>query len=489
MIEDLISGNSPVWMRAVMVREGDDIVTRCCVVTQGQLLPIEVRVNIPKLIAAMRALGMDRQFAGQDAVSGFGSFLKKAAKTITHNKIVKAVGKVASKVVHNPVAQFAFPGVALGLHNASVLTGGKGILPGPIGDIVNAGVKTTASVVLPGVGPKAIEATQKLGKAIRSGQSPLSALPSIGLGALDFVAPKAAAALGVGLKTVLSASAAGNIAAAAKTAQQQVALGKAAAQSLAAGKVDPKRAMPLVQAALATRAKVQALAPALARQVVASNQVKASLATIAAKAKAGSPDAKLAASVIAKSQKALDAVKKVQVQAAGGTPGLLITSDGRIVKAPKGRFMLRTSTTARPDLLYRGPRDPVMKGSFSAVSGYGDAREKFSAYVDRSALKPGDKVKFGLWQHGRVVQRTGIVESTDGNSLTVRVAKANGHDAALHRIYSEQVKAVKVGGHASWGGDDDPGNELDGPLYPITHEGGRVLLDDLGDRDPGWLTP
>src|SRR5262245_64245585 len=91
---------TPVWLRAVMVQEGDDVVTRCCVVTQGQFFPIEVRVNVPQLVKQLRALGIK---PGPDAqVSGFGSFLKKAVKAVTKNKIVKTVTKTVGKVIKNP---------------------------------------------------------------------------------------------------------------------------------------------------------------------------------------------------------------------------------------------------------------------------------------------------------------------------------------------------------------------------------------------------
>ncbi len=54
MSYDLIGGAQPVWLKAVMVREGDDVVTRCCIVTGGEFFPIEVRVNIPGLIRQAR---------------------------------------------------------------------------------------------------------------------------------------------------------------------------------------------------------------------------------------------------------------------------------------------------------------------------------------------------------------------------------------------------------------------------------------------------
>lgn len=369
----------PVWLRAVTTREGDDIVTRCCVVTQGDLFPIEVRVNLPALVAQARALGLI-----QDAsVAGFGSFLKKAVKSITHNKIVKAVTGTVKKVVSNPVVQLANPIAAIAIHTTAKAATGRGTIKGAAGRVVDAGTAVATA----------------------------AAGPAASAGALKFVSSKATAALGVGLKTAMSARLGGTVAAVAKTAAGQVALGKKAAAVVNAQKTPALKAAalskvkPLIQRAVAVQKTVQKTAPALAKKVVVSSKVKASLASIAAKAKAGNADARLAAAVIARSNRALDEVARLRQQYAGGVPGLVITPGGRIVKAPRGKFTMTASTApkgSQPSTLYRGPKDPPLKGVFSAVSG------------------------------------------------------------------------------PSWGGYDDPGNQYEGPLGPITHPDGRVLLDDLG---------
>jgi len=380
----------PLWVRAVMVREGDDVVTRCCVVTPDsagmpQVFPIEVRVNVPRLIAMMRALGLEE--ATGDQVGGFGSFLKKAVKSVTHNKVVKAVGKVVGKVAKNPVLQLANPALAISAHTISRGAGGKGVIKGAAGALVDMGAAAATKA---------------------------APMPS----AMSFVSPKAAAALGVGIRAVTTARAAGVIAAVAKNAQVEVNRGKAAAQSiLQKTGADPAAAKALVQRAVNVRSNIQKAAPGLAKQVVLSSKVKASIANIADKARAGSTDARLAASVIARSAQALDTVSRLQQSAAGGVAGMLITADGRIVRAPRGRFVQRSSAALRPDVLYRGPKDPTLRGSFAAVS--------------------------GGWN---------------------------------------------VGATPSWGGSDDPGQEIDGPFYPVTPGGGGYQLEDLS-AVAGVLTP
>lgn len=447
MIEQVLVGAQPVWMRAVMVKEGDDVVTRCCVVTEGQFFPIEVRVNVPGLIKTLGGLGM-LPAPGQDGVAGIGSFLKKAAKAVTKNKLTKAVGGIVKKVVKNPVAQVAVaavnPGILLGMHNASVFTGGKGILPKPIAAVVNTASRSALGTVLPVIGPKSLDAVQRLGKQVRDGKNPLSALPSIGLGALDFVAPQASAALGIGLKTVMTAKAGSAIANVAKAAQAQVNAGKAAAQAVAAKKVPVAKVAPILKNAVATRAMVTKLAPQLAKKVVESSKVKKQLAAVQTAAKAGSKDAQQTASIVARAAKAINTVQNLQVNASGGIPGLLVTAQGKIVKAPRGRFLQRSGTVTRPDILYRGPKEPVMKGLFAAVSGC----------VGSDSLD---------------------VIDTEGFDFTDGYASVDGYEPHMS---------------PGWGGDDDPGNDIDGPRTPVHYEDGELFYD-RGEESagPGAWTP
>lgn len=368
---------TPVWMKAVSTREGSDIVTRCCVVAGGEFFPIEVRVNVPELARQLRATGL---LGSGDSVSGFGSFLKKAVRAVTKNKVTRAVSKAVSKVVKNPIVQLANPMMAISAHTLGKAATGKGTIKGPLGKVVDMG----ASAALSAAGPAA-----KLGNLMPK-------LPPVGAGALNFVRPQTAAALGVGMRTVSAARSGGVIAAAAKTVQN------AARHRPELGK------------------KVQALGPALAKKVVESSKVKASIANIAQKAKAGSVDARLAASVIARSSGALDRISALGQATTGGVAGLLITPDGRIVKAPRGKFLQKQSTSPRPETLYRGPKLPTLKGLFSAVSG-----------------------------------------------------------------------------SPEWGGHRDPGQEIDGPFYPVRDPGGSWPLDDYAAASApyaenavaGWLTP
>lgn len=381
----------PVWLRAVMVREGDDVVTRCCIVADGELFPIEVRVNVPELIRTAKALGLDR--TQRDTVGGFGSFLKKAVKSITKNKLVRSVGKIASKVVNNPVVQLANPIAAIAVHTTKKAVTGTGTIKGAAGKLVDAGASVTTKLI----------------------PSPLA-----------FISPKATAALGVGLKTVGIAKAGAVVSSVAKAAQSQVNLGKAAASALkqSGSNLSKSVLQAQVKKAVQVRQTVERNAPALAKKVQDAAKVKASIASIAEKAKAGSAEAREAAKVIAKSASAIDRIQSLTAQAGGGLPGLVITADGRIVRAPKGRFQLRTTTAPRgqAQVLYRGPRDPVLRGIFTAVSG-------------------------------------GVPERYDQDP--------------------------------AWGGHQDPGDELDGPLSPVRYSESWEL-DDYSALPGNWvgaLTP
>ncbi len=433
VMTSIVGSAKPVWLKAVMVREGDDVVTRCCVVTEGQFFPIEVRVNVPKLIATLQQLqklGLGPQ--GSDAVGGFGSWLKKAVKKVTHNKVTRAVGSVVSKVVKSPIVQIANPAFAITAHTLSKAATGKGTIKGAAGKLVDAGTAAVTKVV---------------------------PIPS----AMSFIGPKATAAFGVGLKAVTTARAAGVIGAVAKKAQAEVNLGKSAANALL-GKTaqNPAQARALVQRAVAVRSNVQKLAPQLAKQVVASAKVKASFAQIAAQAKAGSADALLAARVIARSSQALDQVQRLQQSIAGGVAGLLLTADGRIVKAPRGLFLQRSAVSSRPDTLYRGAKTASLKGSFSAVAGTKMRMPRTARYhhPEVSTLKQL-LAECTKRNHSLYTEITAL-ESRDGRSV------------------------IDVGASPSWGGDLDPGNDIDGPLHRLDHPDGRVLLDDYSSVAGAW---
>jgi hypothetical protein len=436
----------PLWLRTVMVREGDDVVTRCCVVTPDesgmpQVFPIEVRVNVPKLIASMRALGFEA--ATSDQVGGFGSFLKKAVRSVTHNKIVKAVGKVVGKVAKNPIVQLANPMLAISAHTISKGAGGKGVIKGAAGHLVDMGAAAATKAV---------------------------PMPS----AMSFVSPKAAAALGVGIRTVMTARAGGVIAAVAKNAQNEIDHGKNVAQGIIAKTVSPAAGRALVQRAVNIRSNIAKHAPALAKHVVLSSKVKASLATIAAKARAGSADARLAASVIGRSAQALDHINALNQASAGGVAGMLLTADGRVVRAPKGRYVQRSTAAARPDVLYRGAKDPTLRGSFSAVAGTKAKVKRRPAYKPavtalQKRLQDCEEAFDELWQD--FGDATGDYRPRYDDPRVIDVGWSSG-----------------VGAGQSWGGALDPGNNIDGPFTAVHYPGDRVMVEDFS-AVAGALTP
>jgi hypothetical protein len=236
------------------------------------------------------------------------------------------------------------------------------------------------------------------------------------------------------------------VAAAAQAAKQQVDNGKRAA-SVLNNPANKTRMSPtqlaatkaVVQRAVNIQTGIKKLAPALAKQTVQSQKVKTQLANIADAAKKGNVQAKLASRLLAPTINAISVVDKLQSQAAGGLPGLLVTSTGRIVRAPKGRFIQKTSVTAHPDVLYRGPKTPVMKGLFTAVSG----------------CVGGDGLS---------------VIDTEGVDFESGYPSVDGYEP--HRS-------------PGWGGDDDPGNDIDGPLTRVRYDEGDVFV----DRSAGAWTP
>jgi hypothetical protein len=373
--------STPVWLRAVMVREGDDVVTRCCVVAGGEFFPIEVRVNVPALIAQARSLGIEH--AVQDQVGGFGSWLKKAVKKVTKSKVVKAVGSAVKKVANSPVAMIVNPGLVLAAHTTAKAATGKGLVKGKLGGAIDLGTRAVMAA------------------------APAAAAPS----ALGFVSAKAALALGVGMRAVNVAKAGPAIASVAKLAQRQVALGKSAAAAIADESSDRYLANPAyVEQAVKVRANIQKLAPALAKKSVESSKVRARFAELARASRAGNAEARLATNVIAQSAKALSTIESLQAASSGGLPGLLITAQGKIVRAPRGRFLMNRARGSLTGTLYRGPKTPSLRGVFSAVSGSVSPGSVGASPGWGGALDPGNDMEGPLYDVVNPAKRVHLVD-------------------------------------------------------------------------------
>lgn len=416
----------PLWTKAVTTREGDEIVTRCCVVAGGSFTPIVVRVNVPALAAALRAKGL---VGTGDGVGGFGSFLAKIARGVTHNAVTKAVGKVVTKVAKSPIVQIANPMLAISAHTISKGAGGKGTIKGPLGGIVNLGT----SVVVPH--------------------------------ALAHVGPKAIASLGIGAKAVMQSQAGKMIATAAQQAQKTVAQGKALAAQVKLGKLPIRTALPLIRKAVAVRTNVAKLAPKLMANAAMSKKVKAAISNVASKAKAGSPEARQAATAIVAAARMTDKISAAQQAAAGGNAGFVVTAQGKIRRAPKGKFV-RSAALPEIETLYRGAKEAPLRGSFTAVGGGAG------------------------WQVGR---RAGGAERPTLVPSEYRKLEAEVYRALVDDAYQRDTlpapppsrragRQAGVGGHPAWGGDRDPGDEMDGPFYPVRYQDPSAwphVVDDL----------
>lgn len=225
--------------------------------------------------------------------------------------------------------------------------------------------------LLPADARKAVSA----GVALASGQVVQAAGAGLGLipgGSFASVAknlsPGAFAAMTVANKA-LNASAAGSaIVTAAKSAQHAVARGKVAADLIKAGKGNAAKLRPIVQKAVKTRAAVVKTAPALAKRAAEASKVKAQFQKIAVSARAGNPDARVTAAVLARTKAMRDQIAVATQKSEGGQAGLVITADGRIVRSSKGRW-IRKSTVPGDQTLYRGPKTAPLRGVFSAVAG------------------------------------------------------------------------------------------------------------------------
>lgn len=436
-------GDTPLWLRAAVSREGDFLVTRCCIVADADVHPFEVRVDMRKLagtLQKMHALGHLKMPAGGDTVAGFGSFLKKAARAITKNAVTRAVGGVVKKVVSHPIVQIANPMAAVTAHTLSKAATGRGVIRGPAGKLVDLGAVVAAPA------------------------------------GLQHVAPKAAAALGLGAKTVMASKLGGAVAAAAKDSQKAIALGKSAALALKTGKLSASVATPLVKRALAVRTAMPKVAPALAARVKLSKAVKKRLVSIAAKAKTGDPDARYTAAVIARTAKMTDEIARAQQAAGGGNPGFVITASGKVRKAPKGKFIQQASLPVI-ETLYRGASTAPLRGSFSAVSGIRGSRGKaLSNDVAKAATI--------TWQQSLLAEGKGVPEAivdpawlgTERGKAALSLlqsARVNLRSPWAPPLWDLRAQLEKISGMhdygPAWGGHDDPGNEYEGPLYPVRY--------------------
>jgi Methyl-accepting chemotaxis protein len=413
----------PVFVQAVTTREGDDLVTKCCVVTGGTYTPVVVRVNLPKLAAALRARGMGKAPDGGDVVGGFGSFLKKVAKGVTHNAVTKAVGKVVGKVARSPIVQIANPMMAITTHTLSKATGGRGTVKGRLGAAIDIGTK----VVVPN--------------------------------ALQHVGPQALGALGIGAKTIMQSQAGAAIRNVARNAQQVISQGRQAAAFLKAGRLEARTALPLIRRAVSVRATVSRVAPKLAASSARARKVQAVISNIASRAKAGSHEAKQAAVAISAAAKMTDKISAAQQAAAGGNPGFVVTADGKIRRSPKGKF-IRTSAAPMIETLYRGAKVPPLRGSFTAVAG------KHGIH-DRKTLIPAEYRALEA-----EVYRALVDDEYQRDTLPAPPPSSKA-----------SRRHARVSGHPAWGGDRDPGDEYDGPLAPVRYNNPTTWPDNPLDPD------
>lgn len=134
----------------VQLGSGEDYDPSDALETLGQ--EMQVSATMHGDVAGLRFAGEELVEIGDES-SDFGGFSFK--------KLGRGIGKIAKKVVKNPVVQVMNPALAITAHTSSKALGGKGVIKGKAGRLVDAGTSVVMSRV-------------NVAKVI--GKSPMSAL-------------------------------------------------------------------------------------------------------------------------------------------------------------------------------------------------------------------------------------------------------------------------------------------------------------------------
>lgn len=123
-----------------------------------QAAAAELGVILPKsekFTARNELIELSEDFSSMhgDDDSDFGGFsFKKLGRGI--GKIGKGIGKGIGKIAKNPIAQALNPALAITAHTTSKALGGKGVIKGPLGKIVDAGTNVATAGGMGALGKK-----------------------------------------------------------------------------------------------------------------------------------------------------------------------------------------------------------------------------------------------------------------------------------------------------------------------------------------------
>lgn len=120
----------------VQLGSGEDYDPTDALETLGQ--EMQVSATMHGDVAGLRFAGEELVEIGDES-SDFGGFSFK--------KLARGIGKGLKKVVKNPVVQIMNPALAITAHTSSKALGGKGVIKGPAGRIVDAGTSVVMSKV------------------------------------------------------------------------------------------------------------------------------------------------------------------------------------------------------------------------------------------------------------------------------------------------------------------------------------------------------
>lgn len=410
---EALSETAGVWVKTRFYRDGHFLCATVYSVAAGEPKVFELRVDLRPI---MRALvrghqAMHAKEALKSTVRGkplvgwsLGKMwkgVKNVAKKIGRSKLVKGVVRVTKAVAKGAkaVVKSKVFGTVLGVAAVFPLTAAFAAPALGAYAAANAavsGVEAGAKVIkvarsaasLISAGKRA--ARQVSSSAARSNVAVKNAGASMAPALRAQIAARAKAAGTVKLTAKGKATVASSLARApAGAARAQVARALTtklkAVATLRTRTVLAKSLPPKAGAAVIATTKLQfAAAPVIAKAAAVTKkladpkvraelvaiqtraaQAQAALETVQKAAGTGSLDAQKTAAIINLTARNRARIQAMSQASAGGLPGVLITSQGRLVR---GRFRVQASAGAN-GVLYQGPGKPGDRGRFATVSG------------------------------------------------------------------------------------------------------------------------
>lgn len=342
-----------VWVKTHFREEGHYLVATTFLVAAGSPSVFELRIDMRPLekvaTAVHQALHAKMAAASGTPTVGF-SFakafrsIKKTAKKIGQTKLVKAVSKTVNSVVKNKVFQLALPVGAVAAHTLNKASGGKGVVPGALGRVIDMGTSSVMAVI-----------------------------PGGAAGAM--ANPKSLAAFSSAQAAIKAATAGKQLLSTANAAKSILAKGNAIAQRAVSMQTtvakDAAKKSPAVQKALALKAKlndpkVKAQLLTIKKRADSANralaQVNFASKNASGAAKADAVKSRAIVNLVAQNQAR---IAQIAQRNAGGLPALLIDKKGKITR---GKFSVKALPKGQraSEILYLGP-GKTERGAFAKI--------------------------------------------------------------------------------------------------------------------------